>query len=312
MARKSAIDKLYSVATDAQRTQLDLALAWRSRQPKNVRYYYLRKIKDLIEAKTDTYFVPRLRRMRALGQGSAPKLIYWVLLYGKRRAILAWEEYNKSRAVTKELCIKRHGDTSVFDLYREKQRTAGCSLQWFVDKYGESAGRDHWLRLNARKGHSIASYAERYGVDAEVKLAEYWESRSKFKISSQAEQEFVVRVSNLACFHGHRAVTQYGVYDREERKYRLYDLVFPDAKIAIEFHGDYWHANPERYAPSTVMYSNKTAPIIWEEDRKKQVCIKRERGFELIVVWESEYERDAESVMQRIESFVGERKTLHR
>ena len=80
-------------------------------------------------------------------------------------------------------------------------------------------------------------------------------------------------------------------------------------KLCIEFNGDYFHANPKFFKEcDTPNPYNKTltAKEIWEADEcKNNVIIKC--GFELLKVWESDYNNDKDKVFNDIVKFIKER-----
>lgn len=72
-----------------------------------------------------------------------------------------------------------------------------------------------------------------------------------------------------------------------------------DNKV-IEFYGDYWHANPAFVTPTTVVkfrHREIVAKEIWERDTKRLKFIKS-KGFEVKVVWESDFRKNPEQVVQ--------------
>lgn len=78
-----------------------------------------------------------------------------------------------------------------------------------------------------------------------------------------------------------------------------YDFVISNKKIAIEFNGDYWHCNPKVYEPDFIHeHIGKTAEEIWEYDYLKLEALK-ERGFEVYVIWESDYVKDKCGVISK-------------
>ena len=61
-------------------------------------------------------------------------------------------------------------------------------------------------------------------------------------------------------------------------------------KVAIEFNGDYWHANPKSYDKNfTIKQCNITAGEIWEKDSSRYKVLEEEFGIKTYVIWESEY-----------------------
>ena len=69
------------------------------------------------------------------------------------------------------------------------------------------------------------------------------------------------------------------------------DIYFPELKLAIEFNGDYWHANPKLYNENCIMKFRRctlSAGEIWERDKfKKNLC--EEKLIKLITIWEYDW-----------------------
>lgn len=66
---------------------------------------------------------------------------------------------------------------------------------------------------------------------------------------------------------------------------------FPDMRIkniVIEYFGDYWHANPNRYKANEIVHHNLTAEEIWKHD---EIRIKELEGIiaKVIIIWEYNY-----------------------
>lgn len=87
-------------------------------------------------------------------------------------------------------------------------------------------------------------------------------------------------------------------------EYYRYDFVNTGLKICIEFNGDYWHCNPISFEES---YENamlgKSAKEIWKYDKAKLELI-QQKGYQTIVVWESEYEKDKEKILSMIQGII--------
>lgn len=77
-------------------------------------------------------------------------------------------------------------------------------------------------------------------------------------------------------------------------------------KKIIEFNGDYWHCNPNKYS-SDYFHKNKQmlARDIWEFDRKKEEAA-RSKGYDYLVVWESEYKLFPEEIINKCKKFLNE------
>ena len=76
------------------------------------------------------------------------------------------------------------------------------------------------------------------------------------------------------------------------------DIYLPDLRLAIEYNGDYWHANPDLYSRDEIV-GGKLASDIWEKDIKKINCC-YSKDITLIVVWESDWINNREKVQSLI------------
>lgn len=78
------------------------------------------------------------------------------------------------------------------------------------------------------------------------------------------------------------------------------DYVHYERRIVVEFFGDYWHHNPAKYAPEYINGLTKRNSIqVWAHDAKK-IDDLRQAGYEVIVVWESDWRTDKDACMKRI------------
>lgn len=79
-----------------------------------------------------------------------------------------FDDFNKSRSVTEENCIKRHGKEKglkIWNDYVEKQRINGCTLEWFIEKYGKEDGSIFYKELNKKKACSLENFINKYGEE---------------------------------------------------------------------------------------------------------------------------------------------------
>jgi len=61
-----------------------------------------------------------------------------------------------------------------------------------------------------------------------------------------------------------------------------------ETNTIYEFHGDYWHGNPNIYEPNDETYFGKTFGELYETTLKREQQIK-DMGFNLITMWESDW-----------------------
>jgi very-short-patch-repair endonuclease len=228
-----------------------------------------------------------------------------------------FDEYNKSRAVTEENCIRRHGVEKGKDIYRkycEKQRYVGVALDYFIDLYGQEEGTRIYEYCNKSKAHTLDNYIKRYGDDGVEKFEQYISNHSVTGYSKSSQEFFVALYNNYyqnktnkIYFATHNK--EFGILDTKSGTYRKYDFVDIDSKTIIEYNGDYYHANPKIYRPDDVIsFHNgmkKTAKDIWKNDEEKY-DLARQRGYQVIYVWESDCNDDMKSVIDRCVRFLEE------
>lgn len=69
------------------------------------------------------------------------------------------------------------------------------------------------------------------------------------------------------------------------------DYFIKELDVAIEFYGDLWHANPEKYGPEdrcNPFNPGITASEIWEIDKRRIEALKS-IGVDTVVIWESDF-----------------------
>lgn len=82
------------------------------------------------------------------------------------------------------------------------------------------------------------------------------------------------------------------------------DIVNHQTKRAIEFQGDFWHANPKIYNSSWINpISKKSAYDIWKRDSKKCLYMKN-LGYDILQIWHSDFSKNGESVIEICKKFL--------
>lgn len=83
----------------------------------------------------------------------------------------------------------------------------------------------------------------------------------------------------------------------------LYDIFLEEFNTIIEFQGDYWHANPRRYPPGTMLAIQSVGKIlvedIWEKDLLKKLAAENS-GISVIYIWEMDFKKDGLSTIDKI------------
>ena len=165
------------------------------------------------------------------------------------------------------------------------------SIDSFISRYGQHEGQKRHNELKAyRKQHySLDGYIAKHGKERGTAL---WNKKFKNRHNSAAATKFFsVLTENIGpdykIYTAGNSNGEYGINNNSV--YYYYDYVVPDLKLCVEFNGDYWHCNPAKYSADYVIAQcNKTAADIWKYDAEKINCMKETRGFNVVVVWESD------------------------
>ena len=104
----------------------------------------------------------------------------------------------------------------------------------------------------------------------------------KGMIRSKAEDELISQLQelNIDCVASYRIES------------KIADIYIPKYNLLIEYNGNYWHCNPQKYDSD---YFNtkkqKYAKEIWQYDQEKLDLFKK-KGYLVEVIWESDYKKD--------------------
>lgn len=183
-----------------------------------------------------------------------------------------FDDYNKSRSVTVENLINRHGEKiglEIWEKYCDRQKYT-TSLNYFIEKYGKIEGE------------------AKYNNFCEKRLIEVGYSDLSQKLFRIIDSKF-----------NNRYKTYYGInngekmFNHDDGVYYL-DYYIEDLNIGIEFNGDIWHANPDIYESEDITFpfkNNLKASDIWEKDKIKNDFLKTKLE-KLIIIWENDIKRD--------------------
>lgn len=112
-----------------------------------------------------------------------------------------------------------------------------------------------------------------------------------YKSYSIAEKEILVFIKSL--YKGKILENDHAII----QPYEL-DIFLPELSLAIEYNGDYWHANPTFYKESDFI-KGKLVKEIWKKDKsKKELCEKK--GIRLITIWELDWIHKKESIKNNL------------
>ena len=95
---------------------------------------------------------------------------------------------------------------------------------------------------------------------------------------------------------------------KNTKSFYLYDFTDTFNKKIIEYNGDQFHANPNKYKPDDMPhpYHKKegyTSKEIWEKDRIK-IDLASKNGYDVLIIWDSEYKKFPEKTLQKCIDFI--------
>jgi len=152
------------------------------------------------------------------------------------------------------------------------------TLEKCIVKYGEEEGKkrfterqNKWLNSLLTNGNMVIGYSKT-SQDLFYKILETYDIVDRDKVY----------------FATHNGEFKLG---KKEGGFWLYDFTDIKIKKIIEFHGDMYHGNPNKYNSTDNPHpfrKNITAQEMWDKDKRK-LDIAIEKGFEVLVIWDSEY-----------------------
>lgn len=218
-------------------------------------------------------------------------LQYHIDKWGEEKGRRKWEEYSKSRAATLENFIRRFGEEEgkiKWKNYCQRQSYTE-TLEYCLEKFGEK-GHSEFLSRNRNKALSKEKFLEKYGeeegekrwIDYRRKYIESFSKRSKHSKKAHlffSELRKKISDLNLTIFDSHSNERYFIV----EGKVYFVDFYIKELDIAIEYLGDFWHANPAIYHGDSILFAGMKANEIRkrDEDRLSKINCKR-----IICVWE--------------------------
>jgi len=84
---------------------------------------------------------------------------------------------------------------------------------------------------------------------------------------------------------------------------KTFDIFIPSLNLIIEYNGNYWHCNPAIYSGDYFnSKKNMLAKDIWEYDKNK-LDLAKQNGYNIEVIWETEYKKNNNIVLTKIKNY---------
>ena len=195
-----------------------------------------------------------------------------------------------------------------------KKKLINTRIDYYIDK-GYSL-KDAKLMLQERqRTFTLEKCKKRYG---EERGYEIWKNRqekwiakvfNEYRCISHGVSSIATELINKILLNENCDYLLYGdnekfLWDDEQKKSYKYDLTNIKSKRIIEFNGDFWHMNPNKYDPD---YLNPVIKIKakekWNLDRIK-INTANKHGYEIMVIWESDYLNDPNGIIEKCKEFI--------
>ena len=256
-------------------------------------------------------------------QAYSNTLEYMVNKYGTIKGVKKYYTANALRAVTLDNLTRKHGEHighQVYDEYVSKQRKNGKTLAYFIEKHGDVRGREIYEDIGKRKSLSYEGFLLRNNGDIEKATKEFelycqrrYESNILRAGVSKSSQDFFQKLHDQL-----KKVDVGGIYyaffNQEwginivGKRFVYLDFFCRSRGKVIEFFGDYYHANPAKFSPTSEIKcfgGIKIAENIWKEDRDRIDDIRTVPYInDVLIVWSSEIENNEMEMLQKCVKFL--------
>jgi len=184
-------------------------------------------------------------------------------------------------------------------LLKLNQRQSTFTLDKCIEKYGEEEGEKifnerqlKWQKSLSSGGNLKMGYSK-VSQDLFSKILESYTKEDKDNIFfATHNKEFVLEKDN----------GDSGIW--------LYDFVDTINKKIIEYNGDDYHGNPNKYKSDDNPHPFRkyvTAQDIWDKDKRK-VDTAINNGFEVLTIWDSEYRwGDKKEIINKCINFINDK-----
>ena len=210
--------------------------------------------------------------------------------YGCKRPI----QNAKIKAKTEKTMLKKYGAKSPLESDIVRKKIANT----MIEKYGE----DNPFKLEEFQKKADDTMVQKYGS------SNIWQTEIGLKIKNSFSNGFS-KIANEFFDKLSEHIPYKIMYGTNEKRLVVGDKTFfldgyiEEININIEFFGNWFHANPEKYSHDMVIGFHKSlnyAWQIWEKDAERKKLIEEEYGIKTIVVWEKEFREDKGLCIKRI------------
>ncbi len=84
---------------------------------------------------------------------------------------------------------------------------------------------------------------------------------------------------------------------------KIFDIHIPKHNLLVEYNGDYWHCNPNKYSAEYFNHKKQmTAQQLWDYDGNK-IDLAKNKGYNVETIWESDYKNNKNIILEIIKTY---------
>ncbi|MGZ8924458.1 MAG: DUF7487 domain-containing protein [Nitrososphaeraceae archaeon] len=195
----------------------------------------------------------------------------------RRGVLYNWSKNSPIRNQLIQQCISQFGVNYPNQCKKSHIIKMLMDYNWLFDQYciqhktADQISRD--FNISAT---TVLNYLKRHEIQIKQLLLHSVKQIQWLNLIAEKEGFYIQHAGNI------------GEYKIPGTRYRA-DGYCLDTNTIYEFHGDYWHGNPKRYNPDRLnVVAKKSMNELYQKTIKKENKI-RELGYNLIVMWESDF-----------------------
>jgi len=184
-------------------------------------------------------------------------------------------------------------------------KTKGRTKQQMIEKFGEEYVKNINDNRLFEKDEFIERFGkERYDIWRENVLNGLFNRKfNKFsKISLELFDNVVDDDIKMSCYYGKNEKC---ISFKDDKLYTYYVDFLYENKV-IEFYGDYYHGNPNKYKEDDIIGSKYKKSLVgdkWKQDEIRINMLKN-NGYDVLIIWEKEFKENKKIIIEKCKNWI--------
>lgn len=235
--------------------------------------------------------------------------------FGKQKALQIKINHSKKSAVTNQMIRQNHSEEQANRMLQRRVQVNNSNFknkkQYWINKgYSQQQSVDLVSQYQSRSlQFMIRIYGQQQGTTLykqvnKKKFSCGGCSKDQIQICKFLKQNIKDEFYNYENMFRIPILKQYKISHVIKNHVYLPDFVYKN-KI-VQFFGNYWHANPNKYTENEIISlpsKKQNVCQIWENDRKK-IQYYKYIGYQVLVVWQSQYKSNKQETLDKILEFL--------